>query len=238
MCNDALRLRRATIYLLTGFALCATATICPAAGAKPVEAKIDPQVQALMDKHLRLDPTYSPGDLLTRYMVEPIYNEIVARGLKPSDDPESAYTPILRDDHPLAQELRSPAGRALMKKIGNKPLAYDRLERLSWLPGGQEWARQLINSPDGAEMFDRLFSDDGVAAIEKKFAEHSSGANFSLPTGRIYTEAALGAQLTAALRKQLLSQEKSAGPAKRDAKRTSATAAPAAGAAKKKPAGA
>ncbi len=238
MCNDALRLRRATTYLLAGFACWATATMGSADDAKPADAKIDPQVQALMDKHLRLDPTYSPGDLLTRYNVEPIYNEIVARGMKPSGDPESAYTPILRDDHPLAQQLRSPEGRALMKKIGNKPLAYDRLERLSWLPGGQEWAKQLIASPDGAEMFDRLFSDDGIAAMEKKFADHPSGRNFGLPTGRIYTEAALGAQLTAALRKQLLNDEKSAEPAKRGAKRTSSTKASSAGTAKRTPAGA
>jgi hypothetical protein len=238
MCNDALRLRRATPLFLAGLACWTIATVCSAAETQPAEVKIDPQVQALMDKHLRLDPTYSPGDLLTRYNVEPIYNEIIARGMKPSDDAESTYTAILRDEHPLALQLRSPEGRALMKKIGNKPLAYDRLERLSWLPGGHDWVKQLIASPDGAEMIERLFSDDGIAAMEKKFADHPSGRNFGLPTGRIYTEAALGAQLTAALRKQLLNDEKSAEPAKRDAKRTSSTKASSAGTTKRTPAGA
>lgn len=230
----AAMLPKIIIRLLPSLLVIAAATTCAAE-----EPKIDPQVQALMDRYLRVDPTYSPGDILSRSQVEPIYNDLIARGLQPTRDPESAYTPILRDTHFLVMLLRTPQGRAFMKKIAGTPPAYDHLDRLSWLPGGQTWVRQIVGSEQGPELLEQLFSEAGLQALKQQFAADGQSEMLDRPTGKIYTEAALGVELTKSLRKQLLAKSKAA-TAKNsgsDAKRSS-TATSAGGAKPKRPAGA
>lgn len=215
------------------------ATCATAAAGEANEAKIDPQVQALLDRYLRNDPTYSPGDILSRSQVEPIYNDVLSRGLKPTRDPESAYTPILRDTHFLVMLLRTPQGRVFMKKAADMPLVYDRLDRLSWMPGGQNWVQQIVGSEQGVELLEQLFSEEGLAALQQQFSNNPQSDLLSNPTGKIYTEAALGAALTKTLRNQLQTKSKSpvASRGGKDAKR-SASSSPATGAKAKSPSGA
>lgn len=165
--------------------------------------KIDPRVQGLLDKHLRANPQYAPGDLLTRDLVEPIYNDLLSRGIKPSSDPERMYGGILRWDHPFVHLMRSPQGREFCKKLGDRPLKYDRLERLSRVDNGMNWLGEMIASEQGVELFDHLFSEEGLQKLELQFAEDPNGRDIRRPTGTIYTETELAAHLTKILKEQL-----------------------------------
>lgn len=197
MCNAGLR-RVLSVGIAWGIAA-ATVAPLPCSAAEPT---VDPRLKALVEKHLRRDPSYAPGDILSRGNVEPIFNELLELGLQPADGNEGAYTPFLRDGDYLVQVLRSPRGRALMRNVNRLPEVYDRLERMSWTTVGRSWIEQLVAAENGDELLTNMLSESGLPTVEEQLAADPRGRNFRLPTGRVHTEAQLLARLQHVLESQ------------------------------------
>jgi hypothetical protein len=171
----------------------AVVTACTLAGPSPVggaEQLTFAQIRTIVEKNLKANPRYRPGDLIVRCDVEPIFNELISLGFVPADT-EELYDAFLPDMAPLIQQLRSDAGRKFMQDIRDIEGAYDRLERLSWLPGGPAALLQLIRAKDGVEKLKVLTTSSGTAAIRKQFPEDPRAQNFDRPTGHIHTADAL-----------------------------------------------
>lgn len=145
------------------------------------------QIKAVVQKHLRPGFDYRPGDLICRGDVEPIFNELIDRGLNASGDIEELYDSFLLDSSPLAQTLRTPAGRKFMRSVSSLPDAYDRMERLSWLPEGRSLLSELIASPEGPQLFQTLLEPENLKHLEQRMSNDPRGRNLRLPTGHVYT---------------------------------------------------
>jgi len=165
-------------------------TLAAASPAGAAEKLTFPQIRAIVEKNLKANPRYRPGDLIVRCDVEPIFNELISLGFVPADT-EELYDAFLPDMAPLIQQLRSDAGRKFMLEIRGIEGAYDRLERLSWLPGGHAALGQLIRAEDGVEKLRVLTTPSGTAAIRKQFPDDPRARNFDKPTGHIHTAEAL-----------------------------------------------
>jgi hypothetical protein len=149
-----------------------------------------PQSRQIVEKNLKANPRYRDGDLIVRGDVEPIFNELLGLGYVPADS-EALYDAFLPDMAPLIQVLRSETGRKFMLQIRDIKGAYDRLERLSWLPRGPLALGQLVNAEDAVEKLRMLTTPAGAAAIRKQFPDDSRAQNFDRPTGHIHTAAQL-----------------------------------------------
>jgi hypothetical protein len=148
------------------------------------------QIRGIVEKNLKANPRYRDGDLIVRCDVEPIFNELIGLGFVPADA-EEMYDAFLPDMAPLILVLRTDAGRKFMLEIREIKGAYDRLERLSWLPRGPVALGQLINAEDGVEKLRLLTTPAGAAAIRKQFPDDARAQNFDRPTGHIHTAARL-----------------------------------------------
>lgn len=177
------------------FALFCVALACPevatAAKPKPLDRA---RLQQLVAAHLKANPGYVAGDLLTQRDVEPIFNALIEQGRKPADN-ESLYDAILPDRDFLAMSLRTPEGMKFMRAVSKLPHAYDRLERLSWSATGRKMLAELIAAPEGPSMFERILTPAGTALVEESLKNDPRGANFQLPTGKIHTADELIEQL-------------------------------------------
>ncbi|MFN0020950.1 MAG: hypothetical protein ACKVP0_22040 [Pirellulaceae bacterium] len=167
-------------------------TACTAKPPSFAEAK------AIAAQHLRTLPDYAPGDLISRGDVEPIFNELLNRGLSVDDFSEDFYDDFVPDNSFLIRTLRTEAGRKFMRQVSGFPGAYDRLERLSWVPAGQELLGELIDKPDGAALFKTMTEPTGMQAIARHLAADPRGKNYALPTGHIHTASQLMKRLEAA----------------------------------------
>ena len=78
-----------------------------------------------------------------------------------------------------------------MRQVSGIPGAYDRLERLSWVPAGQELLHELIDKPDGVTLFKTMTEPAGMQAIARHLAADPRGKNYTLPTGHIHTASQL-----------------------------------------------
>jgi hypothetical protein len=145
------------------------------------------EVKAVVERHLRSNPDYAPGDLISRGDVEPIFDELLPLGVPLNESQEELYDDFVPDNSPLVCSLRTPRGREFMKKVKSFPKVYDRLERLSWSPKGKEMIDQLIEDPQGPALFNAMLQPSGLAATAKYLNDDPSGKNFSLATGRIHT---------------------------------------------------
>lgn len=164
-----------------------------AAGAEPVaQAKTKKisagQIKAFVESHLRKDPTYRPGDLLTRAHVEPIFNDLVDMGIEPIENGEELFDKFLPDNYYLALLLRSPQGRVFMRAVADIPHVYDRLERLAWSPIGRQWLMQLTTAADGPEQLKRLLTPAGLKAVAAQLQDERLAELLELPSGKIHTE--------------------------------------------------
>jgi hypothetical protein len=199
--------RRLLAALGIALALAAADGLVPCFAAEtPAAPQIEPRLKALVDRHLRSDPDYVPGDILSRSNVEPILGELIERGISPSHDNDGLYNEYLRDDDYLVEQLRSPEGRRFMRKIQTLPGAYDRLERFARHPKGRLWIRQLIAAENGPELFAEMISEAGLKQAAEAMGDDEQSRNLNRPTGRVHTEA----QLLARLQRSLMSQSRAA----------------------------
>jgi hypothetical protein len=147
------------------------------------------EAKAIAEQHLRSLENYAPGDLISRGDVEPIFNELLSRGLPVNDIAEELYDEFIPDNSFLLKLLRTEDGRKFMRQVNRFPQAYDRLERLSWVPAGQEILRELVASPDGASLFKAMLEPAGLEATARLLESDPRGKNYSLPTGHVHTAA-------------------------------------------------
>lgn len=148
-------------------------------------------IKSIAEKHFQSNPDYAPGDLISRGDVEAIFNELLDRGLPVSDIVEGLYDDFAPENSFLVRTLRTEEGRKFMRKVHALPRAYDRLERLSWIPAGQEILRELVEEPDGAALFKAMLEPAGLKATAAYLESDPRGKNYSLPTGHIHTAAQL-----------------------------------------------
>jgi hypothetical protein len=143
-------------------------------------------VEALVTKHLRVNPLYMPGDLISQTDVEPIFNELIERGYR-SPDMEGLYDSFLPDRDHFVKSMRTPEGRMFMRSIARLSGAYDRLERLSWSETGRSLLAELLASKDGKKAFEHMLTEEGAKVVETILAKDPRGRNFQLPTGKVHT---------------------------------------------------
>jgi hypothetical protein len=144
------------------------------------------QIQQVVASHLRSNPEYAPGDLITQGDVEPIFNTLIEQGSPPADN-ESLYDAFLSDRDHLAKSLRTPEGRKFMRAVARLPNVFDRLERLSWSETGRQMLGELIASADGPKLLEKILTPEGMAKIEESLRKDPRGGNFQLPTGKVHT---------------------------------------------------
>jgi hypothetical protein len=155
----------------------------PAAAAEPDWEKI----KEVVERHLRSNVQYRPGDLISRADVEPIFNELLELGLKAPGNVEEMYDSFLPPHDYLVNTFHSTYGRKFMRRVAGLSGAYDRLERMSWTTKGREWLNELIVHPQGPEVFKDMISPAGAKKMEQELAGDPRGKNFLLPTGHVHT---------------------------------------------------
>ena len=97
-------------------------------------------------------------------------------------------TVVLADDEFLVRALRSPKGIGLMRRIAVMNGGYDRLDRLSRIPNGQQIVHQLIEGPDGYKLIGYMTDSRGGKELGKMLGRTAQDGDLNKPTGRIYTE--------------------------------------------------
>lgn len=160
-----------------------TASDLSAADLKPLSRA---QIQQVVVAHLRSNPEYAPGDLITQADVEPIFNTLIEEGRPPADN-ESLYDAFLSDRENLVKSLRTPEGRKFMRAVARLPNVYDRLERLSWSETGRRMLGELIEAADGPKLLEKILTPEGTEKIEESLRSDPRGGNFQLPTGKVHT---------------------------------------------------
>lgn len=172
--------------------LLAGASVVCAAPASLSPAKVRQVVTDFFGKV----PGYRDGDLIDRAQVEAVLAKLKASGCR-VPQPEAIAARVLEAGEWLVSELRTPAGRALMRRIARYPGAYDRLDRLSSMPQGKQTIRDLVRGPDGYKMIEYMTTQKGGREMGKMLSRGS--ADFNRPTGRIYTVEGLLAEIEKAI---------------------------------------
>lgn len=168
------------------------------------------QLKAMVEQTLKKNPYYAPGYLLSRRDVEELFSQLLADGVTSTEDQEDLAECVMSDSSFLVGRLKTPAGRAFMKKIASDPTAYDRLERLSWTPDGRQVIDNILKSKDGATQIQQLKTSAQVAKLSKRLAADASTADFALQTSRCHTAEELIAKLTEVVAAKKASAEKAA----------------------------
>lgn len=153
--------------------------------AKKTKAAFD--LTAIIDQTLARNPYYSPGFLISRVDVQTAIGRLVESGTAADLDTEELYDSLLPESSPLVKRLKTPNGRAFMKKIVNDPAAYDRLERLSWTADGRKLLDSYLGSKDGFDRFQKLKTAADLAKVSKSLAADPRTADYGMPTGHIHT---------------------------------------------------
>ncbi len=194
-----------------------TASVCVLSLAGPVEliwakppvpAKDDfaPTRQQVL-AYFRQKPDYRPGDFVTREDALPLLNKLQKSGLPAADAGKIASQMVGRSEF-LAAQLATPQGKAFMRRIARYPNAFDRLDRLSQLPRGEQTIRDLIRGPGGERLVQYMTETNGGKNLGKQLSEIPNSPDFNSPTGRIYTAERLLDQLQAAYARARTTQSK------------------------------
>ena len=166
--------------------------------AKPPTWKV---VETTVKKALAKRPGYEPKDMLAQGDIKAVIAALAKQGWKvPSA--ERLVEDTLPDDDTLIQLFRgSKKGLGFMRDCERFALAYDRLDRLVRLPGGVLTIKQLIKGPDGYKMVqyftDTAYRGNCIVDIlpRGENGQLPSSKGFNDPTGKIYTEKMLLAEL-------------------------------------------
>jgi hypothetical protein len=156
------------------------------------------EVRATVDSHFAKLPDLQPGDLITASDAAPALKALEELGWKDVSRCETVSR-ILEDGSFLARELRSDPGRIFMRRVSGYKLIYDRLDRVSQMPGGQKLIHDMIRLPDG-HRYAQMQPHQGTPPMTDFLPKGASGKaprvrDLDKPTGRIYTQSELLAQL-------------------------------------------
>lgn len=146
------------------------------------------EVQQLVEGHFAALPDFKEHDLITRGTVDPVLAALHRAGWNVARIEEGVDF-YLSDRHALAVQLRTPAGKTLMRNIGGWDNAYDRLARLASFAAGRRLVEKVVQDPNGVEFVKRLCRPE-ASGLLSQFGAESSLQNFDVPSGRIYTKAA------------------------------------------------
>lgn len=168
-----------------------------AVAAAPTKIKPIPsfsEIKQVTLRYFQAMPDYRPGDLITQDQVGPLLTQLQRMGL-PLPKAREILEKVLTTDNFLAQQLSSPKGRSFMRQISSYKDCYDRLDRLSRIPHGEQAIRDMIRGPRGDEAIKYLTTTSSGNVMGKQFSRLPNGKNFNDPTGRIYTVEMLLRQL-------------------------------------------
>ena len=172
----------ATLILLGHASLAAAQAPLPVPKPIPSSSEIR---QAVL-RHFQAQPDYRAGDLITQDQVEPLLAQLKWMGL-PLPNPKQLLEKVPAKDEFLAEQFRTPNGRRFMRGISGYAGGYDRLDRLSRLPHGEQTIRDLIRGPDGYKMIEYMTTAPGGKALGDQLSNAPQAGDFNAKTGRIYT---------------------------------------------------
>jgi hypothetical protein len=181
----------------------------PAKSEKPTEPTAA-QLKALVEQTLKKNPYYAPGYLISRRDVEKLFSHLLEDGITSTEDQEDLAECVMSDSSFLVGRLKTPTGRAFMKKIASDPTNYDRLERLSWTPDGRQVIDNILKAKDGPTQIQQLKTSAQVAKLSKRLAADASTADFALQTTRCHTAEELIVKLQEVIAAKNSAAEKSA----------------------------
>lgn len=165
------------------------------------------KIEEVVKRHVSMRKNYEPGDIISTSDVKDLFRQLKILGWKMSEK-KKIYNSVLNDADFIVQQLRSSHGRRVMRKISSDPAVYDRLDRLSNLPGGKRMIHDVFRLPDAHKYF-AAKPTPGLKNITQLLPKGANGKtpsapNFEKPTGRIYTFE----QLLERLRKSYLQDKK------------------------------
>jgi hypothetical protein len=164
------------------------------------------EVEQTVTRYFAARPGYRPGDVITRDAVKPLLAELQKQGL-PLPDAKQILEKVPAKGEFFVDQLSTSNGRKFMRRIAVYPDGYDRLDRLSRLPRGQQTVRSLIAGPDGDKMIQYMATTKGGRELGQMLSQDPGGRNFNGSTGRIYT----ATQLLSRLRQSHAAAVKTAG---------------------------
>jgi hypothetical protein len=193
---DELRSRRAFLRVSARFGSAGLAIFfAPAlAIASPPKELSWGEVPPLVGAQLAQRVGYRRGDLLSRGDARGVLEQLEARGWK-VDESEELLEKFLDDGHFLVRELRTPTGQRFARGVANDRLVFDRLDRLTGMPGGQQLIHDMMRLPDGQQLMSQRptpgFTDLTILLPKQANGRTPRDRNFNQPTGKIYTEEGL-----------------------------------------------
>jgi hypothetical protein len=148
------------------------------------------------------DPGYQPGDFVTRKQVEKALDRVeqAAKGSLKREDRDKLVKQTVDDRGFLAEQLRDPKTKPFMRRVATMPGGFDLLDRMGQMHHGRSTVTRLARGPDGYKLLEYMLQSKGGAELEKMLAKDPGNANFSKPTGKIYT----AEQLLTALEKLIV----------------------------------
>lgn len=140
---------------------------------------------------------YLPGDLISRKQVGQLLERLVRSGAcRMTEDERADLLDHCLDERSFFfEQLGSPKGKLLLRKVSRIPGVYDILDRLSQMPQGRDLIQKLVRGPDGYKLLEYLLETKGGAELERMLEQAPKGRDLRRATGRIYAEAALLAEL-------------------------------------------
>jgi hypothetical protein len=148
----------------------------------------------LLKEHFAGLKGWQDGDLLAQRDVKPVFRMLSAAGWTLRDEAEFVRL-VPPDSDWLVQTLRSPRGTAFMRKVAPLGTGYERLDRLSQLPGGRRQIESLISARDGHLLLEFLETTELGRKTTAAVARTPSGRSFDDSTGRLYTARAFEEEL-------------------------------------------
>ena len=155
------------------------------------------RVQSAAQAHLR-DARRRPADLISQGDAKALMEAISELGWD-IEDQDAIVALTLPDGHGLVKTLRTKRGQEFMRRVAGYKLIYDRLERITGVPGGQRMFNDLVRLPDGH----RYAKQTTVGAVPDLLALLPKTGNgkkrrirdYDQPTGNLYTMTAVLARI-------------------------------------------
>ena len=167
------------------------------AGEQPATVDGFALVEAATKELLATQRGYRTGDLISRKQVAQLLDRLAQAGVwrLPEADRTRIAGQCLDEKSFLFEQLNSPKGKILLRDCSRLQGVHDLLDRLSQLPQGRDLIEKLVRGPDGYKMLEYLMASRGGAELERMLEQAPKGRDVRKPTGRIYGETALLAEL-------------------------------------------
>lgn len=163
------------------------------AGAGTAEAAGLPsfeRVEEVVDRHFATLADHQAGDLICRSDVLPLFDQLRILGWRVVERNQILRN-TLDDNDFLVEEFRTRQGHKFMREIAGYPVVYDRLDRLTVMPGGKQLITGMIGLPNGSDLL-KEHPTPGLKSLTQLLPKGVSGRTPNDPdfwkrTGRIYT---------------------------------------------------